>query len=237
MSNKQPCAVCPEPGKLRCSRCKSMVFCGTEHQALLWSSHKVICTPNAPLVFKQRPLEFAELLEWAGSTGTRESLEERGLGTMTSFELASRCATAFATGPSDEKLKHSHTVLRQNFTCAYRPLSTTAPKVEAFTLLSFLDFLIECYAEDEGSPTTRLDLYIDAALDLSTRNAFHLQALVMCTLVEKKASPGAIKLAATRLLKIVAEHENAKVFKSGIEDFYQTATVEGWEWRMHQGYS
>ena len=42
MSTIQLCAVCPEPGTLKCSKCKSTYFCGKKHQALVGPG----CTPN-----------------------------------------------------------------------------------------------------------------------------------------------------------------------------------------------
>ncbi|KAL8280823.1 hypothetical protein RQP46_006827 [Phenoliferia psychrophenolica] len=43
------CAVCPSPGQLKCSRCKSILFCSVEHQALLWPFHKHSCKLGNPL--------------------------------------------------------------------------------------------------------------------------------------------------------------------------------------------
>ncbi|KAL8287315.1 hypothetical protein RQP46_003767 [Phenoliferia psychrophenolica] len=37
-----------------------MRFCSKEHQAVLWSSHKMLCKPNS-LVFRQRPIHPDEL--------------------------------------------------------------------------------------------------------------------------------------------------------------------------------
>ncbi|KAL8276644.1 hypothetical protein RQP46_010912 [Phenoliferia psychrophenolica] len=54
------CVVCSNPGTLRCSRCRSTLFCSTEHQALLWSTHKIICKPDTPLTFAQPPLTRLE---------------------------------------------------------------------------------------------------------------------------------------------------------------------------------
>ncbi|KAL8287430.1 hypothetical protein RQP46_003288 [Phenoliferia psychrophenolica] len=237
MSNKQPCAVCTEPGTLRCSRCKSMFFCGSEHQALLWSAHKVICTPNAPLVFKQRPLAFAELLEWATSKLTRDTLTDRGEGNTSPYQIALQCANALANGPADDHLNLSNTILQQNLHNAYHQPSSTVPKVEAFSLLSFLVYLLNAAGLHTSPPMNveepSFDFVMAEKLDPSTRNTFYLQALVMCTLVEKEASPDVITLARKRLLAIIpAEHEHAAIFAKGIEDFYRTASEWGWERRM-----
>ncbi|KAL8287408.1 hypothetical protein RQP46_003266 [Phenoliferia psychrophenolica] len=201
MCNEQPCAVCTEPGRQRCSRCKQIRFCSSKHQALLWSSHKVLCTPNAPLVFKQRTLEFAE--------------------------VASRITSKLAAGPLAEQILFTSDILYGNFYHAFKPSSDTEPKVEAFTLFGVLTKTILCYtehAQEEG----RFDIF--EALDDVTRNKFQLQALVLCTLVEKRAAPDEITLAAERLLPIIAGQESDEIFTKGIADF--VCSSEDWGERM-----
>ncbi|KAL8287405.1 hypothetical protein RQP46_003264 [Phenoliferia psychrophenolica] len=229
MSNKQPCAVCTEPGTLRCSRCRSMFFCGSEHQALLWSSHKLLCTPNAPLVFKQRPLAFAEILAWGDTRDNFLTRGEDGENSMSKQEVASRLASLLAEVPLAEQILLSSDVLSGNFCHAFKPSSNTKPKVEAFTLFSALAKIILCYTEftKESGP---FDVF--APLDDETRNNFQLQALVLCTLVEKRATADQITLAAERLLPIIAGHEREGIYKSGIADFL--GSFNDWEERYRR---
>lgn len=45
-STDKHCAICNETESLlRCSRCKSVWYCGTKHQAKDWPFHQTICTP------------------------------------------------------------------------------------------------------------------------------------------------------------------------------------------------
>ncbi|KAL8278609.1 hypothetical protein RQP46_008901 [Phenoliferia psychrophenolica] len=74
MPDDVPCAVCLAPGTLKCSRCRSTRFCGPEHQALLWSSHKLLCKPNAPLVFRGRRLRDSEVQAFIDSPATLEMI-------------------------------------------------------------------------------------------------------------------------------------------------------------------
>ena len=41
------CAVCGAASSLRCSKCKSEVYCGTRHQTQAWhAAHKLVCTTS-----------------------------------------------------------------------------------------------------------------------------------------------------------------------------------------------
>ncbi|XP_056638208.1 SET domain-containing protein SmydA-8-like [Diorhabda sublineata] len=43
MSEK--CEICGEPSELKCSACKSVSYCGKEHQKQGWKDHKILCKP------------------------------------------------------------------------------------------------------------------------------------------------------------------------------------------------
>lgn len=40
------CAVCDAPCRMTCSRCRSVAYCGVEHQRAAWRAHKPVCRKN-----------------------------------------------------------------------------------------------------------------------------------------------------------------------------------------------
>lgn len=48
MSASGSCNVCKKTSTNRCSRCKSVFYCGAEHQKADWSVHSKICKTLAP---------------------------------------------------------------------------------------------------------------------------------------------------------------------------------------------
>lgn len=45
MSLESNCAVCGVSAKLFCSACKSVKYCGADHQRQHWKKHKIDCRP------------------------------------------------------------------------------------------------------------------------------------------------------------------------------------------------
>ncbi|KAL9185028.1 hypothetical protein ACHAXT_002805 [Thalassiosira profunda] len=43
MSDYNKCAVCSAPASKRCTKCKSVWYCGREHQVSDWKAHKARC--------------------------------------------------------------------------------------------------------------------------------------------------------------------------------------------------
>lgn len=39
------CEVCQQPSKQKCSQCKLVFYCSSEHQKENWTSHKSSCIP------------------------------------------------------------------------------------------------------------------------------------------------------------------------------------------------
>jgi hypothetical protein len=42
-SEDSVCSVCGKPADLRCSKCKSIMYCGSDCQLSDWQSHKLLC--------------------------------------------------------------------------------------------------------------------------------------------------------------------------------------------------
>jgi len=40
-----PCHVCEEPTKNKCSNCNQVSYCGVQHQKQDWKTHKPSCHP------------------------------------------------------------------------------------------------------------------------------------------------------------------------------------------------
>lgn len=110
MSNDLSCAVCTLPGKLRCSRCKVLTFCGQGHQArvraLLFPALATqLIYPHPPaltntqaslqarlaLVFIQRPLTKNEFEDFV--CGAADSQDPHDQGIMRVASLAHRTTT------------------------------------------------------------------------------------------------------------------------------------------------
>lgn len=43
LKNSGTCAFCEAPALLKCTACKSVFYCGVEHQKHHWKSHKIEC--------------------------------------------------------------------------------------------------------------------------------------------------------------------------------------------------
>ncbi|KAL8293509.1 hypothetical protein RQP46_000210 [Phenoliferia psychrophenolica] len=189
MSTAAPCAVCTAPGTLRCSRCRSIRFCGPEHQALLWSSHKVLCTPNSPLVFKSRPISDDEILSCA-SLGISSGMEESFGGPTEVRTLELQYKRRLASENLSERINIASYILFVNM---INDLTTT--KHDAWVYLSQFATVVPGLV-DRPEP---------CPLDPETRNSFQLQMLVICTLLEKDADEKLVDLAFERLEEIVRD--------------------------------
>ncbi|KAL8278620.1 hypothetical protein RQP46_008912 [Phenoliferia psychrophenolica] len=183
MSTEVPCAVCTAPGTLRCSRCRSIRFCGSEHQKLLWTSHKLICKPNAPLVFRGRRLEDSELIAYL--TNPPETLSSyRQLSTDPNISDSDLLALIERMPPGMRALLAAAI----SISSALLPSPPHAAWVYANLILH--EPMVE------GDKTLRPVL---AKLKPEDRNKIELQALVLGALVANDVSQDFIELAVQRL--------------------------------------
>ena len=74
MPSLPPCAKCGEPAESKCSRCHSVVYCGTACQSAHWTSHRTICAASVPVVSEATLLARLDALRTA-SPRTRLAAE------------------------------------------------------------------------------------------------------------------------------------------------------------------
>ncbi|KAL8278612.1 hypothetical protein RQP46_008904 [Phenoliferia psychrophenolica] len=192
MSTEVLCAVCTAPGTLQCSRCRSIRFCGAEHQKLLWTSHKLICKPNAPLVFAGRRLEDSELSAQLTITPGKLS-KYRYLSTDPNISAAD--LLTLAVEDTKSWMKTCTPEVRDLFaTCnsAGNALLQSPPHAAwVYANLILHEPMVE------GDKTLRPVL---AKLKPEDRNRIELQALVLGALVANDTSQDLIELAVQRLM-------------------------------------
>ncbi|KAL8287376.1 hypothetical protein RQP46_003828 [Phenoliferia psychrophenolica] len=188
----EPCAVCPAPGRLQCSRCKQIRFCSTEHQAILWSSHKLLCKPNEPLVFLQRPVRPDEIQQYA-TQGARQIITRGDFG-----------------GPDLSEEEHAARMI------ASTTLTFASPEVDPVHKSHIADTVLGCnllfsdHAEhDAFSYAGHMLLFPKQSalglLDTPTRQQAEVQVLSLATLLEKDAATNLIVLAVERLVAIIGD--------------------------------
>ncbi|KAL8283403.1 hypothetical protein RQP46_005813 [Phenoliferia psychrophenolica] len=228
------CVVCPEPGTLRCSRCRSTLFCSAEHQALLWSTHKLICKPNAPLVFAQPPLSKREFKDFYFSFGAIPQGDVKifnlihdttpAEAEMMTLEASEHLLLNTSTG---KVVFHGQTELMwklhqqrveqtplpgqndikggaRSWLQRHHPEKSTT-SIKPFYLMGLVSVRYEkntsrAKDKDDKRPLSRL-----AHLDSAARNAFELQALVVCTLLDRRAKDDLFALALVRLKEEAGE--------------------------------
>ncbi|KAL8278619.1 hypothetical protein RQP46_008911 [Phenoliferia psychrophenolica] len=211
-----PCDVCTAPGTLQCSRCRSIRFCGPEHQKLLWSSHKLICKPNAPLVFRGRRLEDSELLTFADSPEVQAVIREvveSGASTLEHSQsnfTPARLRQILAERTPSEREEATINILSTNAEiasaphAAYAHAATALCKVSPFVrpptskMARLGRFGREFGLIDEKQINSGFISILEGR-DANFRNAVELQTLVLCTLVEKDAPEDLIELALNRI--------------------------------------
>ncbi|KAL8287377.1 hypothetical protein RQP46_003829 [Phenoliferia psychrophenolica] len=193
-SSTEQCAVCPASGSLRCSRCKQIRFCSTEHQALLWSSHKLLCKPNEPLVFRQRAVRPDELSQYATNAARQLIANENGKykgQEVTEDEMVAKIVAS-------DKACESNAILAWNFSFSDHA------EHDAFTYTAYIlmaSFKVPA-AHDHPARTEQSALGL---LDVHNRQKAELQALVLSTLLEKNAARELVVLAVERLVAIVGD--------------------------------
>ncbi|KAL8278615.1 hypothetical protein RQP46_008907 [Phenoliferia psychrophenolica] len=221
MSTEVPCAVCTAPGTLQCSRCRSIRFCGPQHQALLWSSHKLICKPNAPLVFGGRQLDDSELQAYAEHPrilATIDQFARSGYRTLraatASFEPTFLRKSINELSPIEHDhyyrgvLVHNielpsppHAAFAYATTAMSKLVPTVRPVNSKFAKAKRLGQSLGFEAGEEGDST--LVSILDGQ-DADVRNAIELQVLVLYTLVDKEAAEDLIELALSRVVELLA---------------------------------
>ncbi|KAL8287520.1 hypothetical protein RQP46_003378 [Phenoliferia psychrophenolica] len=158
----------------------------------IWSSHKVFCTPNAPLVFKMRPPTLAEIKAWI-LTG----VAEWELGGMTSDQAAQRFLSDLATMAPNARFEREKEALGSKF---LNEPSRAAQ--DGFTHVAFLYTLVSGIDLPQlGKDPALARGWVE--LDPKTRNEYCLQALIACTLMAKGAEANLVELAFERLQGIV----------------------------------
>ncbi|KAL8283401.1 hypothetical protein RQP46_005811 [Phenoliferia psychrophenolica] len=202
----------------------------------LWSTHKLICKPDAPLVFAQPALSKREFDDFRYNFGT---IDEEA-GGVTGFNLVHH-----TTAPEAENLRvdagkhvrmnratgeiglhgqgeilwmlHKQRVEQtplpgqndikggaRSWLQRHHPEKSTT-SIKPFYLMGLVSVRYEknnsgVQDKDDDRPLSRL-----AHLDSAARNAFELQALVVCTLLDRRAKDDLIALALVRLKEEAGE--------------------------------
>ncbi|KAL8287381.1 hypothetical protein RQP46_003833 [Phenoliferia psychrophenolica] len=218
----EPCAVCPAPGRLHCSRCKQVRFCSTEHQTLIWSSHKHLCKPNEPLVFRQRAVRPDELRQhtahcagWLIANGVVNDKYKN----LSEAELAARMMaskTTFFASPEVDPVTKSDTI---SDILAWILSHSDHAEHDAFSYTGYI-LVAEFEVPATHNHPARVEQSALGLLDAPTRQKAELQALVLGTLLEKDAPRELIVLAVERLVAIVGDAGGVgrtKLFDSTME--------------------
>ncbi|KAL8278685.1 hypothetical protein RQP46_008977 [Phenoliferia psychrophenolica] len=185
-----------------------------ELQALLWSSHKLLCKPNAPLIFRGRRLEDSELqVSVDVDAMRRDGLSDDNEAKLTLADLRDQIDLMNPL----EREEISLMILLAN------AVSPSPPHpAHAYTSLFFSDVAVSSRprhslthrqnreAIADGATIHRPDDMLASTLagfDSATRNACELQTLVLCTLLEKGVEEELVELAMQRLGEIVEGDE------------------------------
>ncbi|KAL8287378.1 hypothetical protein RQP46_003830 [Phenoliferia psychrophenolica] len=206
-NSTEPCAVCPAPGRLQCSRCKQIRFCSSEHQALLWSSHKHLCKPNEFLVFRQRAVRPDELRQYATQCAGNFIANGTVLDQDTQLsedELAARIIasnTTLLARPEVDPVSKSNLT---NIILAWILFHSNHAAHDAFSYAGRI-LMASLEVPATHNRPARVEQSALGLLDAPTRQKAELQALVLATLLEKDAPRELIVLAVERLVAIVGD--------------------------------